>query len=169
MRIISFSWTTPALLAHRKTVTRRNWADSHAAGFKEGELVQAWDKSPRAGGKRVGTIRLTCKPYRERTDQVPDQDWEGEGFAYLEEIGVTLKGVTPADVWSRWKCTQVSLYVVRFEVVAPITPDVDALSATRQLGLWPGQGGEGQGRDHPQGARARPGNIRARPEPLEAG
>lgn len=55
MRIISFAWTTEALLSGKKSVTRRTWRECR---LQPGELVQAWDKSPRAKGKRVGTIRI---------------------------------------------------------------------------------------------------------------
>lgn len=41
MRIISFAWTSPALLAGAKTVTRRDWDDSYARRFSAGELVAA--------------------------------------------------------------------------------------------------------------------------------
>lgn len=57
--IISFAWTTQALLAGRKTVTRREWTDGHAAKFKPGDLVDAWDKLPRCkGSKKVAVIRI---------------------------------------------------------------------------------------------------------------
>ena len=56
--IISFAWTTTALLDGRKTVTRREWSDGHAAKFKPCDLVDAWDKSPRFKGKKVAVIRI---------------------------------------------------------------------------------------------------------------
>lgn len=62
MRIISFAWTTPALLAGRKTCTRRDWTYGYAANFALGEEVAAYDRSPRAFGQRVATIRLTALP-----------------------------------------------------------------------------------------------------------
>ncbi len=58
--IISFAWTTAALLEGRKTVTRREWTDKHAAKFKPGDLVDAWDKSPRFKGKKVAVIRIVA-------------------------------------------------------------------------------------------------------------
>jgi hypothetical protein len=63
MKIISFAWTTPALLAGSKCVTRREWDKKYAESFEAGEYVQAFDKSPRAGGKCVAIIELTQKPY----------------------------------------------------------------------------------------------------------
>lgn len=55
MRIISFAWTTEALLAGKKTVTRRWWKK---CPLKPGDLVQAYNKSPRFGGKRVAIIKI---------------------------------------------------------------------------------------------------------------
>ncbi len=119
MKIISFAETTLALLAGHKTVTRREWTERHARSFTAGELVQAWDKSPRIGGKRVGTIRLTQTPYRERSDAIPGGDWAAEGFAYMEEHGLTLfGGATPAQVWASWIMDPRTLWVVRFELSA---------------------------------------------------
>ena len=82
MKIISFGWTWPALLAEpplRKTVTRRDWNVEYALRFK-GDLIQAFDKSPRFGGKKIATIRLIRSPYNEPIDLMPDSDYEAEGF-----------------------------------------------------------------------------------------
>ena len=55
--IISFRHTTPALLAGRKTVTRRSWHPVHLERWQKawdlGRLEhKAYDKSPRQGGGR---------------------------------------------------------------------------------------------------------------------
>ena len=118
MRIISFAWTTPALLARRKTCTRRQWLHSTAERFQSSELVQAYDKQPRFKGKKVGIIRLTEMPYLESTAKAPDSDWEAEGFAYLESIGATVNGLEPRQLWRNWRELEPEeLWVVRFEVV----------------------------------------------------
>ncbi len=118
MRIISFAWTTPALLARRKTCTRRKWLRSTAERFQAGELVQAYDKQARFGGKRVGIIRLTAAPYLESTTKAPESDWEAEGFAYLESIGALVDGLEPRKLWQSWRELEpAELWVVRFEVV----------------------------------------------------
>ncbi|MBW2053822.1 MAG: ASCH domain-containing protein [Deltaproteobacteria bacterium] len=52
MKIVSFAWTTEALLAGRKTVTRRCWNERYAGRFKSGDLVQAYDRNP-SGGRTV--------------------------------------------------------------------------------------------------------------------
>jgi len=87
MKIISFAWTTPALLADppRKTVTRRNWKPEYAKRCKKGDLVAAYDKVPFHGGKHVATIQLTQDVYPEWSFWMPDEDYEVEGFAFFEE------------------------------------------------------------------------------------
>jgi len=117
MKAISFAWTTPALLAGRKTVTRREWDDRYAAQFRAGDLVAAYDRQPRYGGKAVAHIRLTETPYRESTALLPDEDWVGEGFAYLESIGRKVNGLTPRELWEAWRLEPAILYVIRFELV----------------------------------------------------
>ena len=118
MRIVSFAWTTPALLARRKTCTRSKWLGRFAERFQAGELVQAWDKQPRFKGKRVGIIRLTEKPYLESTADAPDSDWEAEGCAYLESIGAKVGKLPPRQLWRIWReLKPQELWIVRFEVV----------------------------------------------------
>jgi hypothetical protein len=121
VKIISFAYTTPALLAGRKTCTRRNWAPRYAALFNGGELVQAWDKSPRIGGKRIGTIRLLQEPRLEPLNEMPDSDYEAEGFAYLHQyelnIGQTIWGSWSKADFDRWRQSGEKAYVIRFESV----------------------------------------------------
>jgi hypothetical protein len=72
MRYISFAWTTAAVQAQCKDVTRREWDDDYAARFQKGEVVGALDKLFRAGGKQFGTIRLLEKPYKESESNYRD-------------------------------------------------------------------------------------------------
>lgn len=118
-KAISFAWTTPALVAGHKTVTRRDWKPQHAQRFKAGELVVAWDKQPRfRGAKQVALIRITQAPYLEWSDEIPDEDWDREGFGYAMEHGLRFEGKkTAQDVWDFWKANRHQQWVVRFEVV----------------------------------------------------
>jgi hypothetical protein len=115
VKIISFAWTTPALLAGRKKVTRREWSKDYAQRFKAGDLVAAYDKNPRNGGKQIATIRLTHDPYLERTDQMPGSDYEDEGLKYFEEQGLLFRGMTPQTFWRNWKAAKTLVWVIRFE------------------------------------------------------
>jgi len=121
--IIAFAHTTPALLAGRKSVTRRAWCARTVAlarrQFAEGKLIDAWDKSPRAHGRKVATIRLTEEPRLERTREIPDSDFEAEGFGFMEERGILLGKEPVREVWDAWRANERSvLVVVRFEVVS---------------------------------------------------
>lgn len=117
MQIISFAWTTPALLAGAKTVTRRDWTDRHAAQFHKGDLVQAWDQSPRAGGHRVGVIHLTDDPRFEPLADMPDSDYQAEGFEWITKYDAApphrLLQATP-EGFAEWRASGRSMWVVRF-------------------------------------------------------
>ena len=126
MKIISFAWTTPALLAGRKTCTRRNWNNNYARSFKLGEQEQAYDKSPRIGGQQVGIVRLVVEPIY--TMDMPEEDYEAEGLAWMEEQGLMVPVTDihsqkklpyhPRRFWEDWKANITEpLWVVRFELV----------------------------------------------------
>ncbi len=123
MKIVSFAHTSPALVAGRKTVTRRDWKPKHASSFRKGEIVQAWDKSPRFGGKKIAEIRLTQAPYLESTADAPDADYEAEGFQYLQERFLPIDGVAAITFWRLWHDDPAMLYVVRFELVTEREPE----------------------------------------------
>lgn len=114
---ISFSWTTPALVNGEKTVTRRDWKDSHASRFSQGDIVKAYDRRPDLGGRPVALIRLTHTPYRQSTERIPPMDWWGEGFAYLQSIGKKVGGKAPRELWDEWKDNPVDVWVIRFDMV----------------------------------------------------
>jgi len=119
--IISFAWTTGALLALRKRCTRRRWNDAYARRFKTGMEVQAYDRSPRIGGIPLAVIRLTCDPYLELTGQMPETDYEAEGLAWIEEKGLLIRGKHPWQFWREWKAANEEVYVVRFQEVKVLT------------------------------------------------
>jgi hypothetical protein len=125
MQIISFAYVAPAVTAGRKNVTRRGWDDAYAQRFREDQRAQAWDKSPRFGGKRIAIIRLTANPTWEPLSDMPDEDYEGEGFAYLHEAGhVPPKSSGLGDFsfesFDRWRSGGGFIWVIRFENVEVI-------------------------------------------------
>lgn len=103
MKIISFAWTTEALLQGKKTQTRRFWKDSYTKQFKKGDMVQVYDKNPRAGGKLIAFIRLTKKPYKQKLDDITQDDFLAEGgyhcwptkFALIDVMKRLNKGLKP--------------------------------------------------------------------------
>jgi hypothetical protein len=58
----------------------------------------AWDNSPRAGGKKIGRFELTHKPYKERLADMPPSDLQAEGgiCASLDEF-CEIIGRSPND------------------------------------------------------------------------
>lgn len=117
-KIISFAWTTPAIVAKRKTVTRREWNDKYAKRFKVGDICQPYDKNPMYGGKPIKDrmIRIVSVK-KEDIKTMPNQDFEHEGFAYLEEQGLTIWGKPPRKAFEEWREEGGIYWVVRFEYV----------------------------------------------------
>lgn len=116
MKIISFSWTTPALIAGRKSRTRRQWSNEYAKRFKTGDLCQAYDRQPRFGGKIVAIIRITGIKH-EHISEMTSRDFELEGFSYMEEQGMKIWGKEPADAFNEWMDEDEEYWVIDFEIV----------------------------------------------------
>ena len=80
---ISFGKTLDCLLHGGKTVTRRVWSDAYAnhfiKRFERGLTVPAFDKDRRYGGKQIGELHLTHRPYKEWISQMPVADLVAEG------------------------------------------------------------------------------------------
>ena len=120
--IISFAWTTPALLAGAKTVTRRDWSPSHAAKFHAGDLVDAWNQTPRVNSARrgiaiarkVATIRITRDPWVQMSDALTPLDYRDEGFVWLDDHG---QGARVRAIVDDWHGRPRMLWVVEFELV----------------------------------------------------
>lgn len=129
MANISFGWTTHAFCNRAKNVTRREWQPDYAATMKKGSQHNAFDRSPRFGGKQIGIIRLTETPYLEDMTDMPSEDFAGEGFEFYDkypqftpkkfqkefhEMGIsTFREYF--DICKNWGGGE--LYVVRFEIV----------------------------------------------------
>lgn len=118
---ISFAWTTPALIRGEKSCTRRDWPDHYARLFvtacTRGDLVAAYDRQPRFGGKRVALIELLSVT-NELTSEAPAEDYVREGFVYLASIGMKVDGMTPQALWREWKSEpDRRMWVIRFKLV----------------------------------------------------
>ena len=102
MRIISFSWTTKALLQGKKTVTRRRW---QKCPIKPEDLIQAYDRSPRVRGKCVAIIKILNtrqEPLNCVTDaeEVLEGGLWGSGKAFIQSWMDTYPDDTPDSmVW----------------------------------------------------------------------
>lgn len=121
MKIISFAWTTPQLLRGEKTVTRRDWSDKYARQFRAGDLVQAYDKSPRAGGKRVATIEIKEKRL-EGLEALRDPVYGPQ-----EMINEGFPGRAPQEFertfFSNSRRRDGTVWRIEFEVIELHTPD----------------------------------------------
>lgn len=129
--IISFAWTTPALLAGSKTVTRRDWSADYARRFRKGMETLAYDRGPRNGGKPIARLRLTADVTYEQDADAPDADWEAEGFGWfwdreMDRVDATDPGSLPRseiadrvgwDGFEAWRKLGGSSWVIRFEVI----------------------------------------------------
>lgn len=66
--ILSFAYTTQALIEGRKTVTRRDWKPKHAETFLRrhvvgDQLVKAYDRLPIQGGRHIADLEITRASY----------------------------------------------------------------------------------------------------------
>lgn len=113
--LISFAWTFPAFHAGSKDITRRYWKDSHAAKFNEGDIIDAYDKLPIRGGKKIGQIRITKKPYQQRTSEMTEEDYRREGFEFMHLHNLKIHGKDPKVVFEEWKLADDIVWVIEFD------------------------------------------------------
>ena len=116
MIIVSFGYTAEALKAGAKTCTRREWKPEYARRFGPGTRFQAYDKSPRYGGKKIGVYEVVSIS-QEHIGSMPDTDFEEEGFAWYDAQPSRL----PQSGWIRegYEKALLNTYV-RFCVFTPM-------------------------------------------------
>ena len=114
-KIISFAWITEPLLSGRKTRTRRKWSDKYANRFKVGDVCYAYDRQPRFKGKKVAEIKITSIK-KEDISLATKEDYELEGFKYMEKHGLKIWGKEPADAFNEWVEEGGEYWVVDFEL-----------------------------------------------------
>jgi hypothetical protein len=126
--MISFAWTTLALLCGEKTKTRRSWSDDYAAKFKAGMLVDAYDKSPRIGGLKIGEIEIRCDPLLQRTGNMTENDYKDEGLKWMEENSIyvparmvgskRVESMKPREFFEQWKLSDELVYMVMLRLTS---------------------------------------------------
>ena len=120
MMHISFGWTSPAVKARSKTRTRRNWKDSHAKKFRPGGLFKMYDRDPRYKGVCFGIGRIVSL-HKEPIANMPDSDYEAEGFAYLHANPHLVPKSMPIDVspegFNAWRDSGEIYYTVEFDII----------------------------------------------------
>jgi hypothetical protein len=113
--ILTFAKTEAEFLAGIKTVTRRFYKSTQTARWqaqwdKGNHIHKAYDKSPRQGGKQIGWLKLTERPYVERLSDMPESELEAEGgMVDSLEAFQALVGKGPDD----------EATVIRFEKADP--------------------------------------------------
>lgn len=120
--IISFAWTTPAVVLGEKCETRRDWTPatikSVRKAMEKGELVDAFSKSARFGGKAFGKVRILKLVEDEDSSTIKAPSWRAEGFHVLQAIGSKIGKSSAADVWKFWLEENTDRQtVVHFELV----------------------------------------------------
>ena len=127
VKIISFAWTSRALIAERKTRTRRKWNDKYAKKFKKGDIIKAYDRSPLYGGRAIKVLRLTADPVKEDIRNMPNSDYEREGFKFMEENDIKIWKKDPKTAFKEWKEEGGDYYIIDFEFVKGCSPrELDA-------------------------------------------
>lgn len=123
--ILSFAWTWPAFVAQAKSVTRRAWKPNYAERWKGGTEFDAYDRSPRFKGRKIGVGQLVG-PARLRTlSSMPHADYGREGFQYLYDHPQLVPPSRRKQLWEdwtwagfdKWRLSGGSVWVVRFEIL----------------------------------------------------
>ena len=125
--ILSFAWTAEAFISGRKKRTRRDWDETYAAFFKPGIVHRGYNRSPRVGGHSIGNFTVPHYPRKGNTADMTEEDYELEGFAYMEEHGlmiparrvnqISLPAVSPREFFENWKRSAIDLFVVDFNKI----------------------------------------------------
>lgn len=114
---ISFAYTTDAVIMGRKRRTRRNWVIPHARKFRAGQVVDFYNRDPRAHGQVMGTIKVEAAPWRQNTRMlIFPFDYEAEGFDYMTELGQQMGGMEPRLFFDQWKAAKITLWILDFEL-----------------------------------------------------
>ena len=82
--IICFKLTLKEFLSGKKTVTRKDWLSRNTDRWQRWFDLRkvehdAYDTIPGRGGKKIGRIRLTERPYLEYLRDMPEEDLIHEG------------------------------------------------------------------------------------------
>ncbi len=137
---ISFGYTWPAAVAGRKTKTRRYWKASHAKKFRAGMEIVGIDRDRRAGGQPILRLSLTIDPYLQPISEMPDSDYEAEGFAYLNENKHLIPMSMPYNVsragFEEWRRNGSTPYVVEFKILEVFPIGIQLLEEAHERGRF---------------------------------
>ncbi len=115
---ISMGWTTPAFLAGKKTETRRNWTDKHAAKFKIGRSIEVWDKSPawinhKVKPRKVGKLIIIDIFKEMMTPYTFYNSFVAEGFCFISQTN----NEKVIKIKKKWENNNNYLWVLKFKKI----------------------------------------------------
>lgn len=96
MKIVSFSWTWPALFFGAKLMTCRDWTADYGLKMARADVVEAWTYLPRTKKPEavpIARLKVESVRYERVCDGDTDiaQVYVDEGFAYLRhEVGMAM-------------------------------------------------------------------------------
>jgi hypothetical protein len=120
MREISMAYVTPAFVAEKKCVTRRDWKDTYAKSFEEGEHLAVFDRQKRFGGEQIGEMELAEKPYKENLSAWAGREeelYEMEGFAFMEDKNIVPQHAPLLKLAYTWVEMAQDMWVVPFNTL----------------------------------------------------
>jgi len=88
-------------------------------GIPQGRIHDAYDRQPRFGGRKIGTFTIIAMK-KEHMSTMPDEDYEREGFKFMEENRIEIWGKEPRQAFEDWRETDDTLWVVDFEITSVI-------------------------------------------------
>ena len=113
--LLSFGWTKDRLLSGQKTQTRRDWSPNRLPLFQQyytqKRVLRAIDKQMSYGGKQIGWIQLTEKPYYQAIADFPDGDQIKEGYPELSKEEFINKFFSKLEITTQ-------LVVINFKFVS---------------------------------------------------
>lgn len=116
---ISMNRTTSSFVTENKTVTRRHWQPVTIKRFKKDTKFLAVQRC--YGGEALGVGQLTENPFKQSTKDMVAEDYEYEGFEFLDDRYVKIVGSDDTypllDAFDRWQESDQILTVVPFEII----------------------------------------------------
>ena len=65
----------------------------------------------------MAEIVLTADPFKQHISQMPEEDYEKEGFAYLEENSYIIWDEGPRKAFDNWKQEDKRYWVIDFDLL----------------------------------------------------
>lgn len=88
----------------------------YAKRFKPRNICQAYDKQARFGGKRIGHLQVNSLAWEDITT-MPDDEYENEGFKFMEEQGLKIWNKPPREAFEDWRKEGGWYWVLRFNKI----------------------------------------------------